>query len=244
MKIYLLAFVLFIYINITSAQSNTGNIALLIGNSLYSESPVKNSANDAILLAETLRKKGFEIMLCTNLDVREMKIKMQEFETKLHQSNGIGLFFYSGYGLQFNGENYLLPLNSQIEKEQDIELEAINLQRLIGEMEIAQTSLNMIILDASRECPFAKNLKIKNSGLAIIEPPLGTLVAYSTIPGTYSVSSNTFNSLYVKELTTALEKPNLKIEEIFKRVRRKVYKKTHGKQATWENSSLFKDFYF
>jgi uncharacterized caspase-like protein len=244
MKIIILSIILQIAFLQLFAQNDRKHIALLIGNSKYSKAKVKSPENDALLLAEELKEKGFDVIACTNLTIREMKIQMQEFEDKLKQINGIALFFYSGYGLQFNGQNYLVPIDAQINKEQDIELEAIDIQKLIGEMEIAKNALNLIILDASRENPFSKIVKKKDNGLAIIDPPLGTLVAYSTTPGNYSVENDGDNSLYIRELVRAIKMPGLKMEEIFKKVRKQVYKKTNGLQSTWENSSLFNDFYF
>jgi uncharacterized caspase-like protein len=244
MKFCLLIFSFLIISIQTFSQNEKKHIALLIGNSSYSNSPIKSPANDAVLLAEELRKRGFEVMLCTNLDIREMKIKMEEFEIKLNQYKGIGLFFYSGYGIQLNGENYLIPLGARIDKQQDVEMEAISLQKLIENMQFANTSLNLVILDASRENPFSKLIKTKTSGLAIIEPPTGTMIAYSTTPGNISVESNRDNSLYMRELVKALQIPNLKIEEVFKKVRKEVYQKTKGRQSTWENECLFGDFYF
>jgi uncharacterized caspase-like protein len=241
--ILLLSFSYFLLLQ-TSAQSDRKNFALLIGNSKYSESKIISPENDVMLLANELKNKGFDVIVCTNLTCREMKVQMQVFEDKLDWHNGIALFYYSGYGLQCNGGNYLIPIDARIDKEQDIELEAIDIQRIIAKMEISKTSLNLIILDASRKNPYSKRLKNKSDGLAIIEPPLSTMVAYSATPGNYSIESDDDNSLYTKELVKAIRMNDLKIEEVFKKVRKGVYNKSKGQQSTWENSSLFNDFYF
>jgi uncharacterized caspase-like protein len=220
-------------------------LALVIGNAKYSNSMLRSPVNDATLIGEELKKTGFDVMLLTNLSIRDMKIKIEEFGKKLAEFKGIGLFYFAGYGMQLNGENYLIPVDARIDKVQDIELEAIDLRRLMGEMEYAQNELNLIIIDASRDNPYSKSLKSSGtSGLASTIAPTGTFIAFSTTPGSISVEKNEDNSIYARALVKALQIPNLKLEEIFKKVRMEVYEKTKGQQIPWENSSLYGDFYF
>ncbi len=224
---------------------NQKRLALVIGNSNYTMSPLKNPANDAKLMAEELRKLGFQVMSYTNLGQKEMIIKIREFGNKLSQQKGVGLFYYAGHGIQLNGENYLVPVTAVINKEQDVELESVNLKRILGEMDYAQNDLNIVILDACRNNPFARSFRSGGgNGLAMTTAPKGTFIAYATAPGSVASDGIGENGLYTQELVKALEQPGYKIEDVFKQVRNNVYKMSNEMQVPWENSSIFGDFYF
>ena len=219
--------------------------ALIIGNSNYTDSPLKNPVNDANSIAAELRTLGFDVMLHTDLSQNEMKRKIREFGEKLAANGGVGLFYYAGHGMQMNGGNYLVPVTAQIDKEQDVELEAVNLQRVLGEMEYARNDINIVILDACRNNPFARSFRSAGSnGLASTMAPQGTYIAYATSPGSVAADGSGSNGLYTEELLGALRQPGLKIEDVFKKVRLNVYNRSGKKQLPWDNSSIFGDFYF
>ena len=230
------------------AESNAPNqkrLALVIGNGSYLLSPLKNPVNDAQLMAEELRKLGFDVMSYTDLSQNDMKSKIREFGNKLSQQKGVGLFYYAGHGIQLNGENYLVPVSAVINKEQDVELESVNLKRVLGEMDYAQNDLNIVILDACRNNPFARSFRSGGgNGLASTTAPKGTFIAYATAPGSVASDGTGKNGLYTQELVKALEQPGYKIEDVFKAVRNNVYKMSNEMQVPWENSSIFGDFYF
>lgn len=220
-------------------------LALVIGNGEYLLSPLKNPVNDAKLMASELRKLGFDVMSYTDLSRNDMISKMREFGNKLSQQKGVGLFYYAGHGIQLNGENYLVPVSAVINKEQDVELESVNLKRVLGEMDYAQNDLNIVILDACRNNPFARSFRSGGgNGLATTTAPKGTFIAYATAPGSVASDGTGKNGLYTQELVKALEQPGYKIEDVFKAVRNNVYKMSNEMQVPWENSSIFGDFYF
>ena len=220
-------------------------LALVIGNANYTASPLRNPANDAKLIAAELKKLGFEVMVYTDLGQNEMKTKIREFGTKLSKDRGVGLFYFAGHGLQLNGENYLVPVDAQIEKEQDVEMESVNLKRILGEMDYAQNDLNIVILDACRNNPFARSFRSSGSnGLATTIAPQGTFIAYATAPGSVASDGEGQNGLYTEELVKAIQAPSVKIEDLFKKVRQNVFQKSNKQQVPWENSSIFGDFYF
>jgi|GEM_PF-416126 hypothetical protein len=228
-----------------TSTTNQKRYALLIGNSDYLTSPLKNPANDAKAIATELKKLGFDVMMYTNLSQNDMKIHIREFGDKLAANKGVGLFFYAGHGMQVNGENYLIPVNAKIEKEQDVELESVNLKRLMGEMEYAQNDLNIVILDACRNNPFARSFRSGgNQGLASTLAPTGTFIAFATAPGSVASDGSGDNGLYTQELLKALRMQNMRIEDVFKEVRKNVYQISDKKQVPWENSSIFSDFFF
>jgi hypothetical protein len=146
--------------------------------------------------------------------------------------------------VQVRGKNYLIPINAKIEKEQDIEFEAVDAQRVIAEMENARSRMNIVILDACRDNPLARSVRAGSRGLATLDAPVGTFIAFSTAPGTVASDGEGRNGLYTEQLITHLNTPGLRIEDVFKRVRAEVTTKSKGVQIPWENSSITGDFYF
>lgn len=218
-------------------------IALVIGNSAYEQSPLINPINDAKDMAQMLTKLGFDIIYKENVTQIEMKRAIRAFGENI-RNGGIGLFYYAGHGIQVNGQNYLIPVNATINKEEEIEYEAVDVGFLLAQMESAKNPMNIVILDACRNNPFARSFRSATRGLASITAPSGTLIAYATAPGSVASDGNERNGLYTQELLRSMQAPRVTIEEVFKRVRVAVRDKTQGKQVPWESSSLIGDFYF
>jgi hypothetical protein len=228
-----------------TAGTTEKRLALIIGNSEYAVSPLRNPVNDATAIAEKMKALGFEVMLYTNQGQNDMKKSIRSFGEKLAAQKGTGLFYFAGHGIQMNGENYLVPVDAKIEKEQDVELEAVNLKRIMGEMDYARNDINIVILDACRNNPFARSFRSGGSnGLNAATAPQGTFIAYATAPGSVAADGTGKNGLYTEELLKALEVPGITIESVFKKVRSSVYEKSNKLQVPWENSSIFGDFYF
>lgn len=224
---------------------NTQRFALVIGINEYVSAPLRNPVNDATSMANSLEGFGFDVNLLTDISRNEMKSEIRAFGNSLAKSGGVGLFYFAGHGIQINGENYLVPVDAHIEKSQDVELEAVNLKRILGEMDYAQNNMNIIILDACRNNPFVTNFRSGGvTGLASTLAPQGTFIAYSTAPGSIAADGEGQNSLYTEELLKAMKIPNMKIEDVFKTVRKNVYQKSQKMQVPWENSSIFEDFFF
>lgn len=218
-------------------------VALIIGNAKYASAPLRNPENDANDLTRTLRDLNFKVFAYTNISNREMVNAIREFGGKLN-TNTVALFYYSGHGVQVRGKNYLIPINANIEKEQDVEFEAVDAQRVIAEMENARSRMNIVILDACRDNPLARSMRGGSRGLATIDAPVGTYIAFSTAPGTVASDGEGRNGLYTQQLIMHLNTPGLRIEDVFKRVRAEVTTKSKGAQIPWENSSITGDFYF
>lgn len=219
-------------------------LALVIGNSAYTSSPLRNPANDAVAMARELENLGFEVMLYTDLGHDEMIRNIRTFGEKLSTNRGVGLFYYAGHGVQLGGDNYLVPIDAEIAKEQDVELEAVNLKRVLGEMDFARNNMNIVILDACRNNPFVRSFRSASNGLATTTAPQGTFIAFATSPGSVAADGEGNNGLYTQELIQAMRVPGAKIEDVFKTVRNNVYTKSNQQQVPWENSSIFGDFYF
>ena len=218
-------------------------VALVIGNGAYESSPLRNPVNDARAIATALRELEFDVTARENLTQKEMKREIQFFGQKLLKG-GIGLFYYAGHGMQVNGRNYLIPVGASIEHEKQVEYEAVDLGYLLSEMDFARNPLNIVILDACRDNPLARSFRSGVQGLASINAPAGTLIAFATAPGSVAGDGPGENGVYTAELIRMMQVHGLKIEDVFKQVRAAVQQKTQGKQIPWESSSLVGDFYF
>ena len=218
-------------------------VALVIGNSKYRFSPLRNPANDARAMAKTLENVGFEVILKLDASRREMRRSMIQFGRRL-QDGGVGLFYYAGHGVQLYGDNYLIPVGAEIEAEDHVEIEAIELNQVLGRMGGARNRLNIVILDACRNNPFARMFRSATRGLAQTLAPAGTYIAYATAPGDVAEDGAGRNSLYTQALMRWMQRPGLTIENVFKRVRSRVYRETKGKQVPWTSSSITGDFFF
>jgi hypothetical protein len=218
--------------------------ALVIGNGAYEIGRLKNPLNDATDMAATLKRMGFNVILKTNAGQREMDEAVREFGRRLTRSD-VGLFFFAGHGIQTGGTNYLIPVGARIEKEEDVRFEAIDAGRILSEMDYANNGLNIVLLDACRNNPFARSFRSENRGLAIIgQVPKGAFISYATAPGDVARDGEGRNSPYTGALLQQMQTPGVPIETVFKRVRQKLDSETGGKQVPWESSSLKGDFYF
>lgn len=228
-------------------DSNTDKLtkryALVIGNSAYQMGPLRNPKNDANAMAATLKELGFDVAVYVDQGQEDMKKHIREFGDKITANKGVGLFFYAGHGLQVGGENYIIPVDAHIAKFADIESEAVNLNRITGEMAFAKNDMNIIILDACRNNPFEGD-QSGGKGLASTSAPSGTFIAFATAPGSVAADGSGKNGLYTQELLKAISSSGSEIEDVFKEVRRNVYKLSDKQQTPWENSSIFDDFYF
>lgn len=220
--------------------------ALIIGNSLYEDAPLKNPENDAKVIGETLRDLGFDVLEYTNLDGRGMKMAMREFSEKLKEKPGVGLFYYAGHGIQSGGTNYLVPINSNIEEQFEIEFECIEADRALAVMELSNNPFNIVIMDACRNNPFRSfSRSAGDAGFtAPSNPPTGSIIAFATQPGKTASDGTGENGLYTQELVKAMKIPGIPIEDVFKQVRINVSRMSDAKQVPQEWSSLMGDFYF
>ena len=222
-------------------------VALVVGNSDYALiPPLANPANDAALMAETLRAVGFEVIEAKNADRRGMARAIRDFGKRLRRAgpDAVGLFYYAGHGVQAAGTNYLIPLGAPVEDEADLEIEAVSASWVLGQMESAGNALNIVILDACRNNPFKGAFRAATRGLARMNAPSGSLVAYAAAPGQVAADGVTDNSPYTAALVAAMREPGLTLERVFKRVRVAVEAATGEQQTPWEESSLKGDFYF
>ena len=220
-------------------------MALVIGNGAYEHAGrLANPPNDATVVAATLHMLGFEVSNGNNLPQREMKQRIRAFGQSLRANGGVGLFYYAGHGVQAKGRNYLLPIDADIQTEADLEDAAVDLNYVLSLMDDAQNALNIVVLDACRNNPFARSFRSAQDGLAQVRAPTGTLIAYATAPDSIAADGTGSNSPYTEELIQQMQASGVLIETMFRRVTEKVSARTKGRQEPWFSANVKGDFYF
>lgn len=237
--------------NNTSGLNTTNykkKLALVIGNEKYQyTTPLRNPKNDARSMANVLRQCGFEVIEIIDGNQVQVKNAIKEFGYKL-QTYQVGLFYYSGHGIQINDQNYLIPVDANLRSKQDVIDDCPSVSWALKRMEDANTKLNIVILDACRNNPFSRGSfgdDADEGGLAPISPPDNTLISFATDPG--SVASDGIagtNGLYTGSLVKYISAPNTQIENVFKLTGKEVKEKSGGKQKPWLNSNFYDIFYF
>ncbi|HXQ71255.1 MAG TPA: caspase family protein, partial [Pyrinomonadaceae bacterium] len=218
-------------------------LALIIGNGAYANAAsLRNPPNDARDMAKNLTELGFVVETGIDLNQKQMKAMIRQFGQRLKGKQGV--FYYAGHGVQSKGRNYLIPVDALIESEADVEDAGVDIQLMLNYMDDAQNGLNIVILDACRNNPFARSIRSSENGLAQVDAPTGTLIAYATAPGRVASDGTGKNGLYTGELLKQMRTPGVSVTEMFMRVRAEVVKQTAGKQVPWEASSLIGTFFF
>ena len=238
-----------------AGSANVGNprqdgqeqrLALVIGNSAYRNgNPLPNPANDARDIAKLLNTAGFEVIAATDLSHDEMIQVIQNFAAKIAQRgpNTVALVYYGGHGVQIAGDNFLVPVDAQIKSEADVESASIRLVDLMATLQAVPSRMRIVVLDACRNNPFP-GFDDGGKGLAIVDAPNGSIVGYSTAPGSEALDGSGTHSPYAAAFLRLARQHDLPIEQFFKRVRLLVNDTTNGHQTPWESSSLTSDFYF
>jgi uncharacterized caspase-like protein len=235
-------------LTVTSEIASAENrMALVIGNSAYETvSVLPNPANDAKAMTELLTAAGFEVVSAPNLSQSGMRQAIGNF-AGLVSSKGadtVAFVFYAGHGLQVDGENYLVPVDARIQREADVPLQGLRLADLMNTLGTVPSKARIVVLDACRNNPFSEINKTTGRGLAIVDAPTGSLVSYSTAPGTEALDGEAENSPFTAALLKAARQPGVPIEQALKRVRSLVHDATKQQQTPWESSSLTTDFAF
>ena len=222
-------------------------VALVIGNATYSQRPLQNPINDADSVAQALRECGFTTVLQhTDLDLDSMNTAVYNFG-QMMEEGGVGLFYYSGHGIQVNGGNYLVPVSAEIQKEFQVKTRCFNMDEVLGAMNEAKNRVNILILDACRDNPFERRIKSsgRSGGLAGMDAPSGTFIAYAAAPGRTADDGDGSNSPFTEALVKEMRTAGSTIEDVFRVVGDSVERTTNQGQVPWTASSLRGDpFYF
>jgi hypothetical protein len=229
-----------------SFSASEQRLALLVGNSNYTHGgSLPNPVNDIRAMKKALEALGFTVMKYENCTQREMKMAMDNFGSRL-KGKDVGLFFYAGHGVQVSRYNYLIPVDAKLRNEKKVEYNCVRADRILSEMESAGSRTNIVILDACRNNPFERSWSRgpKGAGLAFMNAPSGSLIAYSTAPGKTALDGEGKNSPYTSALLQHIGTPNITVIEMFQWVRSTVMARSKSKQVPWESTSLRGNFYF
>jgi uncharacterized caspase-like protein len=227
-----------------NSPATDGRFALLIGNNDYLHAPkLRNAVNDANDLGAVLQQIGFKVQVVTNADRRGLEESIDRFVSSLTPGS-VGLFLFSGHGMQVEQENYLIPVDFELKDEASVRYDAYPASKVHDRVARSGVRLNIVILDACRNNGFSAS-RSGSAGLAAMNAARGSFIAFSTAPGaTASDNPRGRNGLFTSYLLETIRKPGLKLDEVFNEVRQSVYQASENKQLAWTSSSVIGDFYF
>ena len=222
------------------AQSSTSRLALVIGEAQYRDGPLPTAANDGGLMADMLRQAGYDVTGAANLSQDQIRSAFREF---LEKTAAVGpraeIFVYlSGKGLQFSGENYFAPVEASIANAATTPAEAVRLADFLGPLENLPARARVVVLDLARPNNFGRTGQPLASGLAIVDAPENTLVAFGAAPGTIAPDGTGSYGAYAQSLVEMLRQPGLPLDDAFAQVRLRVNEATRGGQTPWNVTKL------
>lgn len=184
-----------------TSKSAEHRIALVIGNSSYRVGSLRNPTNDTRTIATALRELDFEVDEQINLSYHEMGRAINRFGKSIRRGS-VALFYYAGHGLQVQGSNYLVPVDMEIHDEGEVQFNTINAGHVLAKMEEAKNPVNIVILDACRDNPYARGFKRSSAsrGLTPMDAPVGSFIAYAAAPGKTAHDGKGKNGLYTESL--------------------------------------------
>ncbi len=224
--------------------TNARKMALVVGNSAYPKSPLRNPANDARAIAGMLTELGFQTQSVLDVNLRNLERSVNEFVSRVGPGD-VAMFYYAGHGIQLEGENYLVPVDFDAKDEADAKYASYSVSRVQERLEKAGARVVLMVLDACRNNPFQASRSVTGGGgLAAMGSGKGTLIAFATAPGkTADDNPRGNNGLFTSHLVTALKEPGLSVDQVFNRVRERVYEDSGGKQVPWTVSSVIGDLF-
>ena len=221
-------------------------LALVIGNSEYGkQNYLENPVHDAEDVAAKLLYLGFEVTKLTDGTLRQMDESISDFGQRA-KAYDVVLFYYSGHGLQSKGENYLMPIDAELESEADVKYKCLPLNLLLDKLDESNCPMKIVVLDACRNNPFAKKWYRGGGsvGLASVSPPKGTYISFSTAAGSVALDGTGRHSPFTQAFLEVLDIPNLALFDFFNEVGQKVLAETNGEQDPWTNHNTMKGKFF
>lgn len=224
-------------------------VAFIIGNGKYAHAAeLPNPKNDANDVAASLKRSGFEVILGIDLDQHAMRETSIRF-AKAARDADVAMFYYAGHAIQFNGVNYLIPIDSRLRDEADLR-RMLRVDEVVADLQQAK-NLRILVLDACRDNPLAETLKRSigrtraasvQQGLAKIDSPEGMIVSYATQSGLTAEDGRGRNSPYTAAFLKHIES-KAEIGTVFRRVSADVYAATNKKQLPEVSLSLIGEYY-
>ncbi len=229
----------------SQAPAGAPRVALVIGNAAYPTAPLRNAVKDAVAMSKALAELGFRVVQVQDAGKAQMSAAIAQASELLRGQAGVGLLFYAGHAVQLDWRNFLLPVDARPASAAEVPQHAVDVQAAIDAFRTAGNRLNIVVLDACRDNPFGP-ASGGGKGLAPMDAPPGTYLAYATAPGHTADDGDAAggNGLYTRFLLREIVQPQARIEDVFKRVRLQVRRTSAGKQVPWDATSLEEDFYF
>ncbi|MDA9510781.1 caspase-like domain-containing protein, partial [Bradyrhizobium sp. CCBAU 11386] len=228
------------------AQQQEKRIALVVGNGAYAKSPLATTANDAGLIAQTLQAAGFDVVGARDLDGDTLRKSFRDFIQKAQASGPgtVAMIYLAGYGVQLAGENYFIPVDSNITRDTDIPTEALRISDYARQLASIPLKANIVVLDAARAQPFIEGGQPIASGLALVEPDPNMLIAFNAAPGTVAPQEPGPYGIYAQSLAEMIRTGGLPLPEVFDRVRLRVNEASKGAQVPWNEQKISAPFSF
>ena len=223
------------------AQQNTQEIdtlqkyALVIGNGAYANiSRLNNPVNDANDITDVLSGLGFTVDTVLDGSLDQMESAIIRLKNRLSVSgNAYGFIFYAGHGVQFNGENYLIPVDANIQSESFLRQRTVSVSSMLDELNYAGNKLNIVVLDACRDNPFSWNRSASRGLATVTNQPADSIIMYSTAPGSIASDGIGHNGLFTGYLLEHLKTPDLEVTEVFRRTMGDVSRASDNTQRPW-----------
>ena len=228
-----------------ATETKVDRYALVIGNSNYQVSPLDNAVKDANDVTTILTDIGFDVTSVYDASALDLQASVKQFYTHIKNQKSdqsLALVYYAGHAIQIEHSNYLVPVNVEFGSKELFMADLFNINKLFGHIATFDNIQTIIILDACRNNPFNIDSVSISNGLAPLEAPTDTLIAYATEPGGIASDGMDDNGVYTKHLLRHI-KQEISVEEMFKKVRKGVARETRRKQIPWEHSSLLRDVY-
>lgn len=221
-------------------------IALVIGNSAYKAGALPTPANDAGLIAQTLQAAGFDVIGARDLNQDGLRDALRDFLAKANASgpDTIAFVYLAGYGLQYQGDNYFVPVDAQIANATDVPVEAIRVSDFTRSLAAIRNRGSIVVLDAARANPFAQSNQPLASGLALVEADANQLIAFNAAPGTVAPPEAGPYGAYAHALAEMMRVGGLPLSEVFDRTRLRVSDLSKGAQISWDASKFGGAFTF
>jgi uncharacterized caspase-like protein len=229
-------------------QAQERRIALVIGNAAYPGAELATTANDAGLIAQQLQAAGFDVSGARDLDGDSLRRAFRDFVDKARQAgpDSVAMVYFAGYGLQFEGENYIVPVDAQIPTAADTPIQAVRVSDLTQALAQLPMKARIIVLDAARENPFARQGQPVASGLALVQPDPGVLIAFNAAPGTVAPAEKSGDAYgaYARALAEMIREGGAPLKDVFDQVRLRVSDSTQGAVVPWEADRVEANFVF
>src|SRR5262249_29368318 len=220
-------------------------IAVVVGNSAYQAAPLKTAANDAGLIAQTLQAAGFDVVGARDLDQESMRRALRDFLDKAQASgpDTAAFIYLSGYGVQYEGENYFVPIDAKLARAADVPVETVRMSDYTRPLAgMNNLKADIVVLDGGRANPFAKSGPPLAGRLALVDAEPGTLIAFNAAPGTVAPDGDGPYGAYAQALAEMIRDGGLQAVDIFNRVRLRVNETTKGAEIPWQSANIKSSF--